>query len=76
MDFFQRTEHESDGDTNYRWHTWNGLQELAKKAGGFGNQRKNKDHTNDSIVELGQSTEQSPGDPRKLAVTQTSVKDY
>ena len=34
------------------------------------------DHPNYSIIENGQNTEKSPGDLRKLAVTQTPVKDY
>ena len=34
------------------------------------------DHPNNSIVENGQNTEKSPGDLRRLAVTQTSVRDH
>ena len=34
----------------------------------------NEDHPNDSITKNGQNTEKSPGDLRRLAVTQTSVK--
>ena len=34
------------------------------------------DHPNDSIIENGQNTEKSPGDLRRLAVTQTPVKNY
>ena len=33
-----------------------------------------KDHTNQSIVDISQNTEKSPGDMRTLAVTQTPVK--
>ena len=33
------------------------------------------DHPNDSIIENGQNTEKSPGDLRRLAVTQTQVGD-
>ena len=33
------------------------------------------DHPNDSIIEDGQNTEKSPGDLRRLAVTQSPVKD-
>ena len=32
------------------------------------------DYPNDSITENGQNTEKSPGDLRRLAVTQTPVK--
>ena len=31
----------------------------------------NRDHPNGSIIENGQNTEKSPGDLRRLAVTQT-----
>ena len=34
------------------------------------------DHPNYSIVENGQNTKRSPGDLRRLAVTQTPMKDY
>ena len=34
------------------------------------------DHTNNSIIENGQNTEKSPGDLRRLAVTQSPVKDH
>ena len=43
-----------------------GLEDLA--AGG--------DHPNNNIIENGQNTEKSSGDLRKLAVTQTPVKDH
>ena len=34
------------------------------------------DHPNDSIIENGQNTEKSPGDLRRLSVTQTPVKNH
>ncbi len=34
------------------------------------------DHLNYSIIEIGQNTEKSPGDFRRLAVTQTPVNDH
>ena len=34
------------------------------------------DYPNYSIVKVEQNTEKSPGDLRRLAVTQTPVKDY
>ena len=43
-------EHESDGNTNYSWCTWNGLQGFRKKSEGSGDQRKNRDHTDYRIV--------------------------
>ena len=35
-----------------------------------------EDHPNDSIIEDRQNTEKSPGDLRRLAVTQTPVKHH
>ena len=34
------------------------------------------DHPNYSIIENGQNTDEIPGDLRRLAVTQTPVKDH
>ena len=49
---------------------------LGKGAGRVENQRTRRDHPNYSIVEIGQNTEDSPGDLMRLAVTQIPVKDY
>ena len=38
--------------------------------------RASGDHPNYNIIENGQSTEKSPGGLRRLAVTQTPVKDH
>ena len=69
-------EHEGDDDTNCNWGAWNNLQSLGKVAGGVGNKKTNRYHSNYSIIEVVQNTEKSPGDLRRLAVTQTPVKDY
>ena len=34
------------------------------------------EYPNDSIIENGQNTEKSPGDLRRIAVTQSQVKNY
>ena len=49
---------------------------LLKEPGGFGSWRTSGDHPNDSIIEDGQNTEKSPGDLRRLAVTQTPVNNH
>ena len=46
---------------------------LTKMTGGLGN---NGDCPNESIVEIGQNTEKSPGDLSKLDVTQTSMENH
>ena len=42
----------------------------------IGNQRMCGDHPNYSIVEVSQNVEKSPGDLRRLSVTQTQLKDH
>ena len=73
-------EQEGDGYTNHNWHTWNGSQRFGKGTGRNGNQTKNWDHPDDSIVEIGQNTEKntekSPGDQGRFAVTYNPVKDH
>ena len=61
-----------EGDVNCGWHAQNNPQEFEKETGGTGNPKKNLDHTDNRIIISGSS----PGDPRRLAVTQTPVKDY
>ena len=48
-------------------------KELGKKAGGIGNQMKNRDHQ-EKIVKIGENTQKSPGYPRRLVITQLQVK--
>ena len=43
---------------------------------GLGSWRTGKDYPNDSIAEDGQNPVTSPGDLRRLAVTQTPVKNH
>ena len=66
---------EVHGDTNCDWRTWNDPQKLGKRIGRDGNQKTNRDHAN-CCIKIGQNTEKSPGDPRRLDVTQTLVKDH
>ena len=49
---------------------------VTKGTRGLGSWRTSGDHPNDSIIENGQNTKKSPGDLRRLAVTQTSVKNH
>ena len=49
---------------------------IIKRPGGLGSWRTGRDYSNDSIAENDQNPEKSPGDMRRLAVTQTPVKDY
>ena len=68
--------HKDDGDTNCNWCTRNNLQRIGKGTGRLRNQRTNGDHPVYSVIKIGQNTEKCPGDLRRLAVTQTPVKNY
>ena len=49
---------------------------IIKGPGGFGSWRASGEHPNNSIIEDRQNTDKSPGDLRRLAVTQSPVKDH
>ena len=51
-------------------------REKKKEKEKVGSWRPSGDHPNNSITENGQNTEKSPGDLRRLAVTQSPVKDH
>ena len=55
------------GTVTKRFFKWTGV---------LGNWWKNGNHLNYNIIENGQNSENSPGDLRRLAATQTTVKDY
>ncbi len=59
-------EHEGDGDTSCNWCTWNNTRKIGKRTE---NKRTSGDHTDIRIIKIGQNTEGSPGDLRRLAVT-------
>ena len=44
--------------------------------GDLKNKRTSGDHSNYSIIEIGQNTKKSPGNLRKLAVTRTPVRNH
>ena len=67
-------EYESDGYTNCNWCFWYSHQRIGTRTGGLENKRTNGDHPNNSIIEFGHNTEKSPGNLRRLAVTQTPVR--
>ena len=49
---------------------------FVKENGWLRNQRTSGDHLEYCIIKIGQNTEKSPGDLRRLTVTQTLVKNY
>ena len=72
----KKLEHESDGDTNCNWHARYTHQTIGTGTGGLGHRRTSEDHINNSIVRIDQNTEKSPGDLRRLAVTQTPMEKH
>ena len=66
-------EHEGDNYANWDWCFWHGNYRIIKGPGGFGSWLPSEDHPNNSIIENGLYTEKSPGDLRRLAVTQSPV---
>ena len=69
-------EYEGAGDTSCKWSTWNNPQRLGNVTGSLGNNRRSAEHPHYNVIKIVQNTEKSPEDLRRLAVTQTSVKNY
>ncbi len=68
-------EHKSDGDTNCNWQVQHSHQRICTRTEGLGNKGTIRDQPNYCIIEIGQNTEKSPGDLRRL-VTEILVKDH
>ena len=68
--------HERDADTNCVWCTWDNPQRIGEGTRRLGNKRTSRDHPDYSIIQISQNTEKSPWDLRKLAVTQTLMKNH
>ena len=54
---------------------WYCHKRFMKGTGGLGNKRMSGDHPN-YIIKIGQNTEESPGDLRRLPVTQTPMRNH
>ena len=68
-------EHESDSNIDCNRCTQYSHQRIDKKTGRIGNKNISKDHPNYNI-KIGHNIEKSPGDVRRLAVTQTPVEEH
>ena len=66
-------EHEGDGDSNFNWHDWNNLRRIGSGTKRLGNKKTSRDN---KIIKIGQNTEKSLDDLRRLAVTQTPVRNH
>ena len=60
----------------YQLCSWYSHQRVKKGHVRLGNKRMRGDHPNYSIIEIGQNTEKIPGELRRLAVTQNSVRSH
>ena len=49
---------------------------INTETGGLGYKRTNIDHPNNNITEIDQNTEESPGNLKRLAFTQTPVRNH
>ena len=67
--------HESENYTSCDWCSWYSDLRIIKANRGRGSKRTSVDHINYYIIENGWKTEKSPGYLRKLAVTQSKIKD-
>ena len=63
-------------ETKVIWGARNDPKKLGKEARRVRNRRTSGDYPNYSITEIGQNTEKSHEDLRRLAVPQTPVKDH
>ena len=60
----------------YNYTNLNSYQRIIKETRGLESWRKNGDYLNYSIIENGQNTVKSLRDLKRLAFTQTLVKNY
>ena len=76
MELKKYVEHERDNYTTCNWCSWYSHQMISTRTAVFGNNRTVGDCLNYSIIEISQNTEKSPGDFKRLAVTQPSEKSH
>ena len=69
-------EHKSDGDTNSNRCTRYSHRNIGKKTGRIRYKNARGDHSNDITFKMGQNIEKNPWVSRRLAVTQTPVKNH
>ena len=66
-------EHEGNDYANRDWCFRYSNKMIIERIGGLGSYRTSGEHPNYSIVKNGQNSEKSPGDLRRLVVTQTQM---
>ena len=68
--------HESDNDTNCNKYARYSNQRIDTGTWGLGNYKTCRDHPNCSIADIGQNTKKSPGDSKRIAVTQIPLENH
>ena len=68
-------EYEGYSGTNFRWFTWKNPQRINKGTWRLRNQWASRDLADDGMIKIGQNTKKSPGDLKKLAITQIPVRN-
>ena len=69
-------EREGDGDVYCNLCTRNNYQNIDKRTRRHRNPRTSTEHPDYSIIKIGVNTEKSSGELRRLAVSQTPVKNH
>ena len=69
-------EYKGENYTNRDWCFWYSHQRIIKGTGRLGGRRTSGDYPNYNIIENGKNTGKSPGNLRRLAVTQIPLKDH
>ena len=69
-------EHEGNVDTSFNCYTRNNPQKFGKWTRKLRNQRMSGDHRNYNMIKIGQNTDRSPLDLRRLSITQAPMKDH
>ena len=68
--------HDGGDEANCDWCTRVSCQKIGKGFGRLGIKTTSRDHTYYNIIKIGQNTKKRPGVLRRLAVTQTAVRNY
>ena len=69
-------QHERDGDTNCNCYARYSYQSDSIGAGRLENKRTRGDHPNYSFIKIGQNTEKGPVVLKRLAVTETRMRNH
>ena len=69
-------EEEGDDDTNCVWYTLDSSQKISTRTEKIENKMTSRNNSDQSIIEIHKNSKKSPGELRRLFVTQTPVRNY